>query len=255
MVQEQHVQKEKSRFLEFRSVPHGTMRDGKLVLNRYSSLVTNGHEHPGAQAMLYAAGVKDKDQMQNAPHVGTGPRMFLIIPRVSPQLSAARSLKPLDSMFHVEMKKIWLTSENSYDRSLNRLVGRQSLVSTKRWGVKLCSNWIPLPGWRSCHDLTTDWYVRQMKQQHALFVYPFFLLYWISILPLFLKTMAGSLIDINWHALESRIWCLIGLTTNTKIHSARSRQDCKGRSRKEWNDWLAVQHHRSMYIPHKVLSR
>ncbi|KAI5780010.1 dihydroxy-acid/6-phosphogluconate dehydratase [Geopyxis carbonaria] len=70
MAQEQHVQKEKSRFLEFRSVPHGTVRDGKLVLNRYSSLVTNGHEYPGAQAMLYAAGVKDKDQMQHAPHVG-----------------------------------------------------------------------------------------------------------------------------------------------------------------------------------------
>ncbi|KAI5851700.1 dihydroxy-acid/6-phosphogluconate dehydratase [Morchella snyderi] len=59
-----------SRFLEFRSVPYGTKRDGELVLNRYSSLVTNGYEFPGAQAMLYAAGIKNQEDMRTKPQVG-----------------------------------------------------------------------------------------------------------------------------------------------------------------------------------------
>lgn len=63
-------QKEASRFLEFRSVPYGTKRDGELVLNRYSSLVTNGYEFPGAQAMLYAAGIKNQEDMRTKPQVG-----------------------------------------------------------------------------------------------------------------------------------------------------------------------------------------
>ena len=63
--------KEHSRFLEFRHHPHGTKNaDGSLMLNRYSSIVTNGHEFPGAQAMLYAAGVKNKDDMRYKPQVG-----------------------------------------------------------------------------------------------------------------------------------------------------------------------------------------
>lgn len=62
---------EPARFLEFKSVPHGTTRaDGSLVLNRYSSILTNAHDYPGAQAMLYAAGVKNEDEMHNAPQVG-----------------------------------------------------------------------------------------------------------------------------------------------------------------------------------------
>ncbi|KAA8913429.1 hypothetical protein FN846DRAFT_902908 [Sphaerosporella brunnea] len=62
--------KEKSRFLAFRHVPYGTMRNGKLVLNRYSSVLTQGYEFPGAQAMLYAAGIESPEQMRNAPQVG-----------------------------------------------------------------------------------------------------------------------------------------------------------------------------------------
>lgn len=62
-----------SRFLEFRSVPYGTKRDGELVLNRYSSLVTNGYEFPGAQAMLYAAGIKNQEDMRTKPQVGMKP--------------------------------------------------------------------------------------------------------------------------------------------------------------------------------------
>jgi dihydroxy-acid dehydratase len=58
------------KYINFPEVPYGTKRDGKLVLNRWSSTITNGHDFPGAQAMLYAAGVPNKDMMKNAPHVG-----------------------------------------------------------------------------------------------------------------------------------------------------------------------------------------
>ena len=71
MAEQQSAEKEASRFLPFRSAPYGSKdSDGNPILNRYSSMVTNGYEFPGAQAMLYAAGVKDKHQMQHAPHVG-----------------------------------------------------------------------------------------------------------------------------------------------------------------------------------------
>lgn len=40
------------------------------ALNRWSQNLTRGHDHPGAQAMLYAAGVPNRDMMKNAPHVG-----------------------------------------------------------------------------------------------------------------------------------------------------------------------------------------
>lgn len=58
------------RYLNFKHLPEGTTRDGKLALNRYSSTLTNGHDFPGAQAMLYAAGVPDQETMKTAPHVG-----------------------------------------------------------------------------------------------------------------------------------------------------------------------------------------
>jgi len=69
--QPQQQENGKSRFLEFRSIPYGTKRDGELVLNRYSSHLTNGYEFPGAQAMLYAAGVKSQEDMRKKPQVGT----------------------------------------------------------------------------------------------------------------------------------------------------------------------------------------
>ncbi|TGZ80689.1 dihydroxy-acid and 6-phosphogluconate dehydratase [Ascodesmis nigricans] len=63
--------KEHSRFLQFQSVPYGTKdADGNLILNRFSSTITNGRDFPAAQAMLFAAGVKDDAQMRSAPHVG-----------------------------------------------------------------------------------------------------------------------------------------------------------------------------------------
>jgi dihydroxy-acid dehydratase len=62
--------KEPSRFLDFRTVPYGTKRNGELVLNRSSSVITQGHEFPGAQAMLYAAGIETAEQLRTVPQVG-----------------------------------------------------------------------------------------------------------------------------------------------------------------------------------------
>ncbi|KAK2001407.1 dihydroxy-acid dehydratase [Colletotrichum falcatum] len=42
--------------------------DGQL--NRWSHTITRDHDFPGAQAMLYGAGVPNKDMMKKAPHVG-----------------------------------------------------------------------------------------------------------------------------------------------------------------------------------------
>ncbi|KAF2006309.1 dihydroxy-acid dehydratase-like protein [Amniculicola lignicola CBS 123094] len=67
---EKQRQPEEPRFLDFPHLPEGTMRNGKLALNRYSSTLTHGHNFPGAQAMLYAAGVPDRDAMKNSPQVG-----------------------------------------------------------------------------------------------------------------------------------------------------------------------------------------
>ena len=74
--------KEKARFLEFKTHPYGTKNpDGSLMLNRYSSILTGGYNFPGAQAMLYAAGVKNQDDMRTKPHVGmciSSPNIFLL---------------------------------------------------------------------------------------------------------------------------------------------------------------------------------
>ncbi|KAF2458408.1 dihydroxy-acid/6-phosphogluconate dehydratase [Lineolata rhizophorae] len=57
-------------FLKFPHLPDDATRDGKPALNKYSSTITTGHDFPGAQAMLYAAGVPNKEMMKTAPHVG-----------------------------------------------------------------------------------------------------------------------------------------------------------------------------------------
>jgi hypothetical protein len=46
---EQAKQPEEPRFLNFKHQSAGTQRDGKPVLNRWSSTLTNGHDFPGAQ--------------------------------------------------------------------------------------------------------------------------------------------------------------------------------------------------------------
>ncbi|KAL1981461.1 hypothetical protein VTN96DRAFT_2633 [Rasamsonia emersonii] len=62
---------EEDKYIDFAPVPHGAKHeDGTPVLNRYSTFITKGHDFPGAQAMLYAAGVPDRDAMKKSPHVG-----------------------------------------------------------------------------------------------------------------------------------------------------------------------------------------
>lgn len=58
------------RYLEFVRSSSPTGFDGKPKLNRYSTHLTRAHDFPGAQAMLFAAGIPDREAMQNAPHVG-----------------------------------------------------------------------------------------------------------------------------------------------------------------------------------------
>ncbi|KAF1952932.1 dihydroxy-acid dehydratase-like protein [Byssothecium circinans] len=67
---EKEQEPEEPRYLSFRHLPEGTLRDGKPALNRYSSTLTNEHDFPGAQAMLYAAGVPSREAMKTQPHVG-----------------------------------------------------------------------------------------------------------------------------------------------------------------------------------------
>ncbi|KAK0736442.1 dihydroxy-acid/6-phosphogluconate dehydratase [Apiosordaria backusii] len=67
--QQQHRQDERNmpkpgEYIQFDHLPPGG------PLNRWSHFMTRGHDYPGAQAMLYSAGVPNKDMMKNAPHVG-----------------------------------------------------------------------------------------------------------------------------------------------------------------------------------------
>jgi dihydroxy-acid dehydratase len=59
------------RYINFPSLPTDAKHpDGTPALNRHSSTITRGHEFPGARAMLFAAGVPDKEAMAKSPHVG-----------------------------------------------------------------------------------------------------------------------------------------------------------------------------------------
>ncbi|KAL1892819.1 hypothetical protein Cpir12675_004353 [Ceratocystis pirilliformis] len=51
-------------YAQFRCLPAGG------PLNRWSHFLTRGHDKPGAQAMLYAAGVPNRNAMKNSPQVG-----------------------------------------------------------------------------------------------------------------------------------------------------------------------------------------
>ncbi|TVY29396.1 putative dihydroxy-acid dehydratase, mitochondrial [Lachnellula hyalina] len=73
---------DKPRYLDFPCLEAGTTAaDGKQALNRWSTTITRGHDFPGAQsqhmdqvltrkAMLYAAGVPNREMMKTAPHSG-----------------------------------------------------------------------------------------------------------------------------------------------------------------------------------------
>lgn len=60
----EHDPKSSSDYIQFQCIPPGG------PLNRWSTALTRGHDFPGAQAMLYAAGVPSRDLMKNAPQVG-----------------------------------------------------------------------------------------------------------------------------------------------------------------------------------------
>ncbi|KAJ6102145.1 dihydroxy-acid dehydratase [Penicillium sp. IBT 16267x] len=60
-----------SKYINFACLPPDAKHpDGSPALNRWSSAITTGHDFPGARAMLFAAGVPDKEAMAQAPHVG-----------------------------------------------------------------------------------------------------------------------------------------------------------------------------------------
>ncbi|KAI0127294.1 dehydratase [Xylariales sp. AK1849] len=51
-------------YIQFKCLPPGR------ALNRWSHMLTREHDFPGAQAMLYGAGVPNEQTMKNAPQVG-----------------------------------------------------------------------------------------------------------------------------------------------------------------------------------------
>ncbi|KAH7342821.1 dihydroxy-acid dehydratase-like protein [Rhexocercosporidium sp. MPI-PUGE-AT-0058] len=61
---------EKPRYIQFPSLEPGAIIDGQPALNRWSHTITREHDFPGAQAMLYAAGVPNREMMKSAPQVG-----------------------------------------------------------------------------------------------------------------------------------------------------------------------------------------
>ncbi|CZR57245.1 probable dihydroxy-acid dehydratase [Phialocephala subalpina] len=61
---------EKPSYIDFPHLEPGTILNGKPALNRWSHKLTREHDYPGAQAMLYAAGVPNREMMKNAPQVG-----------------------------------------------------------------------------------------------------------------------------------------------------------------------------------------
>lgn len=62
--QDKQRQPEEPRYLDFQHSKPGS------GLNRYSSTLTREHDFPAAQAMLYAAGVRDEKTLKTAPQVG-----------------------------------------------------------------------------------------------------------------------------------------------------------------------------------------
>ena len=49
------VEPEVPRFLDFPHLAEGTTRNGKPALNRFSAMITQGHNFPGAQVLLKLA--------------------------------------------------------------------------------------------------------------------------------------------------------------------------------------------------------
>lgn len=57
-------------FIQFPCLPAPADNDSSPALNRWSAGLTREHDFPGAQAMLYGAGVPDEKTMKSAPQVG-----------------------------------------------------------------------------------------------------------------------------------------------------------------------------------------
>ncbi|OJJ86391.1 putative mitochondrial dihydroxy acid dehydratase [Aspergillus glaucus CBS 516.65] len=59
------------KYIDFPSLPDDAKHeDGSPALNRHSTTITRGHDFPGAQAMLFAAGIPDREAMTKSPQVG-----------------------------------------------------------------------------------------------------------------------------------------------------------------------------------------
>ncbi|RJE20737.1 Dihydroxy-acid dehydratase [Aspergillus sclerotialis] len=60
-----------AKYIDFPSLPADAKHeDGTPALNRHSATITRGHDFPGAQAMLFAAGVPDRNAMTRSPQIG-----------------------------------------------------------------------------------------------------------------------------------------------------------------------------------------
>ncbi|KAG5986562.1 hypothetical protein E4U54_005359, partial [Claviceps lovelessii] len=59
-----HDAKASAEYIQFKNLPPGG------ALNRWSTVLTRGQDFPGAQAMLYGAGVPNEHMMKNAAQVG-----------------------------------------------------------------------------------------------------------------------------------------------------------------------------------------
>lgn len=69
--QEQQSSTSKSVFVDTHPKPVGSLHeDGSPMLNRYSAVLTNGYDYPGAQAMLYGAGIKNEFDLRRKAQVG-----------------------------------------------------------------------------------------------------------------------------------------------------------------------------------------
>jgi dihydroxy-acid dehydratase len=49
---------DKPRYIDFPALEHGTIIEGKLALNRWSSRITKGHDFPGAQVSISRREIK-----------------------------------------------------------------------------------------------------------------------------------------------------------------------------------------------------
>lgn len=60
-----------SQYIQFQELGDDAVNERhEPALNKWSHFITNGHDYPASQAMLYAAGIPNQDAMKNSPQVG-----------------------------------------------------------------------------------------------------------------------------------------------------------------------------------------